>query len=102
VTGYRLDGRSSSPGRSKIFLPCSASILALGPAQPIRWVPGVKRPGSEADHSPPTSAEVKSGGAIPPLPHRSSWRGAEVVKHRDNVTRHPIAPRYTAKSYAVK
>jgi hypothetical protein len=31
---------------------------------PIQWVrgalsPGVKRPGREADHSPPTSAEVK-------------------------------------------
>jgi hypothetical protein len=31
--------------------------------------PGVERPGSEADHSPPSSAEVKKGGAIPPLPH---------------------------------
>jgi hypothetical protein len=27
---------------------------------PILWVPGVKRPGHEADHSPPTSAEVKN------------------------------------------
>jgi hypothetical protein len=31
---------------------------------PIQWVPGdlspgLKRPGREADHSPPTSAEVK-------------------------------------------
>jgi hypothetical protein len=37
----------------------------LGPNQPpIQWVPGalsleVKRPGREADHSPPSSAEVK-------------------------------------------
>jgi len=37
----------------------------LGPTQPpIQWVPGalfleVKRPGREADHSPPPSAEVK-------------------------------------------
>jgi hypothetical protein len=29
---------------------------------------GVKRPGSEADHSPPSSAEIKNGGAISPLP----------------------------------
>jgi len=28
---------------------------------------GVKRPGHEADHSPPTSAKVKNAGAIPPL-----------------------------------
>jgi hypothetical protein len=46
----------------------------LGLTQPpIQWVPGalspgVKRPGREADHSPPSSAEVKNGGAIPPLP----------------------------------
>jgi hypothetical protein len=39
--------------------------LGLGPTQPpIQWVPGtlflgVKRPGHEADHSPPTTAEVK-------------------------------------------
>jgi hypothetical protein len=26
---------------------------------PIQWVPGVKRPRDEADHSHPTSAEVK-------------------------------------------
>jgi hypothetical protein len=29
---------------------------------------GVKRQGREADHSPPSSAEVKNGGAIPPIP----------------------------------
>jgi hypothetical protein len=33
--------------------------------------PGTKRPGREADHSPPSSAQVKNDGAIPPLPHTS-------------------------------
>jgi hypothetical protein len=39
--------------------------MALGPTQPpIQWVPGafslgVNRPGREADHLPPSSAEVK-------------------------------------------
>jgi hypothetical protein len=48
-----------------IFLFTTASRTALGPTQlPIQWVPvalslGVKRPGREADHSPPSSAEVK-------------------------------------------
>jgi hypothetical protein len=28
-------------------------------------------PGRKADHSPPSSAEVKNGGAIPPLPNTS-------------------------------
>jgi hypothetical protein len=41
----------------------------MGPTQPpIRCVPGLKRQGREADHSPPPSAEVRKGGAIPPLP----------------------------------
>jgi hypothetical protein len=43
----------------------TSSKPALGSTQPpIEWVPGalspgVKRQGREADHSPPTSAEVK-------------------------------------------
>jgi hypothetical protein len=37
---------------------------------------GVKRLGCEADHSPPTSAEAKNGGGIPPLPNTSARRGA--------------------------
>jgi hypothetical protein len=37
--------------------------------------PGVKRRGREADHSPPTSTEVKKKcGSIHPLPHKPSWR----------------------------
>jgi hypothetical protein len=48
--------------------------------------PGVKRPGREADRSPPSSAEVKNGGSMPPLPHTPSWRGVLLIKHRDNFT----------------
>jgi hypothetical protein len=49
-----------------IFLFNTVSRPALGPTQPtIQWVPGilslgVKRPGREADHSPPSSAEIKN------------------------------------------
>jgi hypothetical protein len=44
-------------------------ISAQVPTQPlIQWVPEVKRPEPEADHSPPSSAEMKNGGAIPPFP----------------------------------
>jgi hypothetical protein len=48
-----------------IFLFTTASRTTLGPTQPpIQWVPGalslkVKRPGREANHLPPSSAEVK-------------------------------------------
>lgn len=38
--------------------------------------PSVKHQGCQADHSPPPSAEAKKGGAIPPLPHVSSWHSA--------------------------
>jgi hypothetical protein len=72
---YGLDGRYSIPGSSKrlFFLFSTASRPALVPTQTaIQWVPGalssaVKVPLCESDHSPPSSAEVKSGGAIPPL-----------------------------------
>jgi hypothetical protein len=38
--------------------------------------PEVKRPGREIHHSSPSSAEIKNGGAIPPLLRMSSWHGA--------------------------
>jgi hypothetical protein len=66
-------GFDSRPGQ-EIFLFSTGSRPDLGPAQPpIQWVtvalsPEVKRSGREADHSPPPSAEVKNGEAIPPLP----------------------------------
>jgi hypothetical protein len=48
-----------------IFLFTTVSRTALGPIHsPIQWVPGalslgLERPGCEADHSPPSSAEAK-------------------------------------------
>jgi hypothetical protein len=41
--------------------------------------PGVKRPERVADHSPQSTAEVKNGGSIPPVPHASPWRGAQLI-----------------------
>jgi hypothetical protein len=61
----RTRARSSSPGRVKNFHFSMSSRPALGPTQPpIQREPGalspdVKRPGREADHSLPTSTEVK-------------------------------------------
>jgi hypothetical protein len=66
----------------EIFLFSTASRLALKPTQhPIQWVLGelslgIKWLEHEADHSPPSSTEVKNTGAIPPLHHMSSWCGA--------------------------
>jgi hypothetical protein len=72
-----------------IFLFITASRTALRPTQPRdQWVPGtislgVERPGRESDHSPPSSAEVKMLGAVPPLPQcvfMTLW----LIAHRDN------------------
>jgi hypothetical protein len=66
--GYKLDDRGFRfrfPAGLGNFLITTASRTALGPIQPpIKWVSGavsleVKRPGREADHSSPSSAEVK-------------------------------------------
>jgi hypothetical protein len=63
ATGWMAEITSWS--RKESLLSSTASRLALVPTQPtIQWVlralyPGVKRPGREADHSPPTSAEVE-------------------------------------------
>jgi hypothetical protein len=63
---------------------------ALWLTQPlIQWVPedlpsGVTRPTREADYLPPSGAEVKNGGATPPLPHTFSLYTAQLNKHRDN------------------
>jgi hypothetical protein len=47
----------------------------------MKWVlvalsPGVKRLGCEADHSPPSSTEVKNALSYTSIPHMPSWRGA--------------------------
>jgi len=70
------------------------SRTAPGPTQPcIQWVPGavslgVKWPVHEADHSPPSSAQVEEWVELYlHSPNTPSWRGAELKqKHRDNFT----------------
>jgi hypothetical protein len=57
-----------------IILFTTASKTALGPTQsPIRWILGalslgLKQPWREADHSPPSSAEVKECMELTPVP----------------------------------
>jgi hypothetical protein len=59
-----------------IYMFSTASRTALGPTQlHIQWISGalsvgVKRPGREADHSPPSSAEVKEFVAWCLVEHR--------------------------------
>jgi hypothetical protein len=75
MTGTRF------PAGAKIFLFSTASRPGLGPTQTQTqyrdlFLRGVKRPGPDADHSAPSSAEVENGRAMPRQLHKSSWRGA--------------------------
>jgi hypothetical protein len=67
ATGYGLDDRGgleyeSREGRHSVQTGSEVN------QPPTQWVPGAKRPGREADHSPPTSAEVKKMWIYNPLP----------------------------------
>jgi hypothetical protein len=60
--------------RLLFILSTTASRSTLGlTLSPVQWVPGplshgVMRQRRETDHSPPSSVEIKNGGAIPPFP----------------------------------
>jgi hypothetical protein len=90
-----------------IFLFSTASRTVLVPNQPpIQWVPGVlslevKRPGREADHSPPSSAEVKKCVELYlHSPNTPPWRGAH-LKLRDNFYLTGNTPTHVETSHAV-
>jgi hypothetical protein len=75
ATGYELESRGSNLDRARFFSSPQRPDRLCGPlglpSSGYRGAlsPGVKRPGREADHSPPSNAEVKNGGAIPSLAH---------------------------------
>jgi hypothetical protein len=74
-----------------IFLFSTASRPALGPNQPpFQWVPGalspmIKRPGRKANHTPPSSAEVKNAWRYTSI-RQYIFIAWYLVKHRDNFT----------------
>jgi len=73
-----------------IFLFDTLPRPAQGPTEPpIERVSGalpmgMKRPGREADHSPPSSAKSRIRGALPALSHTSSCHGAQ-LKHGETL-----------------
>jgi hypothetical protein len=77
ATSYGLDNRGVG-----VRVPVGSPRPALRSTQPpSQWVPGdispgVKRPGREVNHSPPTSAEVKKMWIYTATPHTPSWRNA--------------------------
>jgi hypothetical protein len=91
ATSYGLDGPGSIPGSVRFFSSPQRPDRLWGPPSLLSngyrgSFPGVKRQRREADQSPPSSAEVKKGGAIHPLPHMSSWHSTYLIKHRDSFT----------------
>jgi hypothetical protein len=59
-------GLSPTPSIITIIIIVSYTVGTVGPFS------GAKQKGHEADHLPPSSAEVKNSGAVPPLPNMSS------------------------------
>jgi hypothetical protein len=75
VMGRMLEARGSIPGRGKTFS-IFHSVQTNSEAHPASCPMGtgglslkVKRPGREANHSPPSGAEVKNDSPIPLLSH---------------------------------
>jgi hypothetical protein len=72
--GYGLDGRVFESRQGMGIVLFTASRPALGLTQPpVQWVPGAlllgtKWPRREADHSPPSSAEVKNAWSYTSTP----------------------------------
>jgi hypothetical protein len=77
----------------------------------IKWLQG------DGEHSPASTAEVKSGGATPTLPHTSSCRGSFLIKHKlvemtvqqveiadrvDNVSQEPAATFFRVENFCPK
>jgi hypothetical protein len=79
ATDYGLEFPDSIPGRETFFSSPQRPDLLWGPPSLLsngcRLLSprGVKRQEREANYSPPSSAEVKKGVAITPLPLMSSW-----------------------------
>jgi hypothetical protein len=74
--GYGLDGLGSISGKGKTFFSApqrsnrfSGSLRVIFNGYRGIFSRGVKRPRRKPNHSPPSSAEVKNGGSLPPFPH---------------------------------
>jgi hypothetical protein len=59
-----------------VLLKIPTVILRYEPMGTGGSLPRVKRPGGEADHSPPTTAKVKNTWSSTSTPLTSSWRNA--------------------------
>jgi hypothetical protein len=95
--GYGLDSRSVEvrvPVGARFFSHLTVIQIGSG-AHPVPFLfsgywglfpRGVKWPGHEADHLPPTSAELRNTWIYTSTPHTSSWRSTSLIKYRDSYT----------------
>jgi hypothetical protein len=93
--GYRLDGRGSrfrfmaGAGNFSLHHRVQNGSEAHPASYPMGtrgFFPGGKAAGREADHSPPSSTEVKECDELYlHSPNMPSWRGAQ-LKHKDSFT----------------
>jgi hypothetical protein len=75
---HGLDSKGFTLRRGKIFLFSSVQIgsgahSAFYPKGTTTLSLVIKQPEHEADHSHPTMVKAKNSGAMPLLPHTSSW-----------------------------
>jgi hypothetical protein len=89
--GYGLDEGGSSPGRGWEFFSSPPRSDRIWSPPSLLSIPGalslgVKRPGREADYSPPSNAEVKNTWSYTSTP-TVGVHGVELsLKHRENFT----------------
>jgi len=83
---YWLDDRSSVPGSGRDFSLChhiytdSWAYAAAYPVGTRGSFPGVKRPGRGTTTHFYVVLRLRVNGTIPPLPHTSSWRDAQLSR----------------------
>jgi hypothetical protein len=82
ATEYGLDGRGWFPPAEKDFFLHHSDQNDSG-THPASYPVTTKgsSPGSEANNSRPYSAEVKNGGTIPLLPHKSTYKTCYLIMH---------------------
>jgi hypothetical protein len=102
ATGWIIRGFESRQGL-EICLFTIVSRPALGTIlPPIQWIPvahslGVKQPGREPDHTPPTSAEVKNVWSYISAPPWPPWRGAQLKKGTETTLHLPLKSKWLSR-----
>jgi len=71
-------GMDSRQGQGSFLIATVSWPGLLFTQPPVQWAPGPLSPGREADHSPPSSAEIKIASSYISTPHTSLWGGTYI------------------------